>query len=345
MSGLPEKRASERIRRAGATDMLERRGIHVGVAGSTFPSVARLLGELAPELGFNYVILQIDGNFAYASHPEAAEADAIGAEEARRLAGLARERGIRLVPMYNCLGHQSWKERVGALLRSHPEFNEAPDLDPAAEDFYCMSWCPNHPEVHPLAFDLFDELLEAFEADCFHVGMDEVFVLGHCPRCRGKSNAELFAGAVNDYHAHLVGKRGVEMQMWGDRLLDARATGYSEWDASMNETHPAVDQIPTDIVICDWHYRLREDYPSIPFFREKGFRIWPAGWNDAEAVAGLIEAARREGGPAMLGYLATTWTSVSSVVAALGERGSAIADEKVAAIVEGIRVGARLGQA
>ena len=109
--------------------------------------------------------------------------------------------------MYNCLGHQSWKAHAGALLRAHPEFNEAPDLDATAEDFYCMSWCPNHPDLPTVVFSLFDELIEAFEARAFHVGMDEVFVLGHCPRCQGKSKADLFAQAVGDPHAHLVGTR------------------------------------------------------------------------------------------------------------------------------------------
>ena len=36
--------------------------------------------------------------------------------------------------------------------------------------------------------------------------MDEVFLVvsDQCPRCRGKSPAEVFTTAVNDLHAHLV---------------------------------------------------------------------------------------------------------------------------------------------
>jgi hypothetical protein len=39
-----------------------------------------------------------------------------------------------------------------------------------------------------LIFDLLDELLDAFDVDAMHVGMDEVFLIGDdkCPRCRGK---------------------------------------------------------------------------------------------------------------------------------------------------------------
>jgi hypothetical protein len=239
------------------------------------------------------------------------------AEDAHRLAELAREKGVHLVPQYQCLGHQSWREDTGALLRAHPEFNEAPDLDPSARGFYCMSWCPNHPNLNPLIFDLFDELLEAFEADAFHVGMDEVFILGQCERCKGTPNAELFAKAVNDYHAHLVGRRGVEMLMWGDRLLDAEAMGYDRYDASRNDTWQAIDMIPKDIVMCDWHYGLKDDYPSVRYFQQKGFRVWPAGWNEEDAVRRFIEVSRKDASEKMVGYLATTWTSPEDIATML----------------------------
>ena len=70
------------------------------------------------------------------------------------------------------------------------------------------------------------------------------------------------------------------MLMWGDRLLDAKTTGHSRWEASTNGTAPAIDRIPTDIVVCDWHYGRQDDYPSIPLLQKKRFRVWPAGWRD-----------------------------------------------------------------
>jgi len=324
---------------------MERIGIHVMTHGR--PSLAaleRLVGEIAPSLGFNWVIAEVNGHFAYASHPEAAEADPITAEDAGRLAEAARHNGINLVPMYNCLGHQSWRDKPAALLRAHPEFNEAPELDATAEDFYCMSWCPNHPEVNSLVFDLFDELLDAFETNAFHVGMDEVFVIGECPRCRGTRNAELFAKAVNDYHQHLVGRRGVEMMMWGDRLLDAETMGYGRWESSANDTHQAIDAVSTDIVMCDWHYEIMEDFPSVRFFQEKGFRVWPGGWNKEQSIREFIEVARREATPKMLGYMATTWTNVNQVVAGLAGESTDPKNERLPDIVAGVRLGAELAR-
>ncbi|UCF17117.1 MAG: family 20 glycosylhydrolase, partial [Phycisphaerales bacterium] len=164
-----------------------------------------------------------------------------------------------------------------------------------------------------IVFELMDELIEVFEADAMHVGLDEVFLIGEedCPRCRGKSKAELFAKAVNDYHKHLVGKHKIEMLMWGDRLIDASKYSYGKWEASANDTAGAIDMIPKDIVICDWHYNLRDAYESVPMFLKKGFRVWPASWKKPDASRAFVDYSRKFGSERMLGHLNTTWGAVA----------------------------------
>ena len=273
------------------------------------------LEEETPRLagmGINVLLAEMNYDFAYDSHPELHSANAITKANVRKLVQTCRKHKVRLIPQFQCLGHQSWAETTFPLLIQYPEFDETPGQYPDNKGIYCRSWCLQHPQVNPIVFDLFDELLEVFEADALHVGMDEVFLIGseYCPRCKGQNTADLFAKAVNDYYAHLVTKRGVEMLMWGDRLLDGAATGYGEWEAALNGTHPAVDRIPKDIIQVDWHYTLREAYPSIPFFLEKGFRVWPGGWREAEATQALYAYAQQFPDKRMLGHLFTTWGSV-----------------------------------
>ena len=100
------------------------------------------------------------------------------------------------------------------------------------------------------------------------------------------------------------------MLMWGDRLLDSKALGYSEWEASRNDTQGAIELIPKDIIVCDWHYEKRAEYPSVPLLLERGFRVWPSGWQPLEAARALSEYVRQEKNPRMLGYLCTTWGKV-----------------------------------
>jgi hypothetical protein len=102
--------------------------------------------------------------------------------------------------------------------------------------------------------------------------------------------------------------------------------------------------VPNDIVICDWHYEPWEDFPSVRFFLEKGFRVWPAGWNKEESVRRLIEVARRDATPKMLGYMATTWGNVTDLVAGLAGEAIPASNERAAAVVAGVKLGAKLAQ-
>ena len=88
-------------------------------------------------------------------------------------------------------------------MQVYPQFNETPEIKmpekyvwPNADNFYCLSYCPLHPDLHDIIFALIDELCDIFESNAFHAGMDEVFYIGDdkCPRCGGRDKSELFAG-------------------------------------------------------------------------------------------------------------------------------------------------------
>ena len=205
------------------------------------------------------------------------------------------------------------------MLKKYPQFDETPAIPQDDKKIYCREWCPSHPEVNKIVFELIDELLEAFDADAFHVGMDEVFLIGdkHCPRCQGKDVGELFGKVVLELHDHLVGRKGVEMLMWSDRLLDAKATGYGRWEASDTGSYRAIDRVPKDIILCDWHYEMpavyqrmgqRKPFPSVKFFQEKGFRVLPAPWRNPEAATALLRVAKQGATDKMLGVLFTGWS-------------------------------------
>ncbi|HEY3283241.1 MAG TPA: family 20 glycosylhydrolase [Armatimonadota bacterium] len=306
-------------------------GVHLMIPNPKgLPLLKRAIAEVMAPLGINVLVLEVDYSFDYKSHPEVKNGtDVITKEQARDLAALCKEKGVRLIPQFQCLGHQSWDKFTGPLLTQHPEFDETPQIPKDNPKIYCRSWCPLHPDVNPLVFDLMDELIDAFKADALHVGMDEVFLIAsdQCPRCRGKKPADLFAKAVLDYHQHLVKKRKVTMLMWGDRLLDDATMGYGEWESSNNGTAGALSKLPKDIVMCDWHYELRQDYPSIAYFQKQGFRVWPSTWKDVKAAQAQIDCAYKSPTAKMLGELFTTWCSTDHLCRALlGETDPSLKD-------------------
>jgi hypothetical protein len=287
-------------------------GVHVLIpTADKTVQLTEVVGQLAG-LGINTIIAEINYGYEYQSHPELRAANPSSKQQINKLAAACKRHHIRLIPQFQCLGHQSWRTHTSALLVKYPEFDETPGQYPNNKDIYCRSWCPLHPEVNRVVFNLMGELIDAFAADAFHVGMDEVFLIGDdaCPRCKGKDKAELFARAVNDYHKYLVDKKNLEMLMWGDRLIDAGKINYGKWEASANGTAAAIDRIPKDIVVCDWHYGRRDAYESIPMFLEKGFRVWPAGWRKLEATKALLKYSLTLNNTRMLGHLNTTWGAV-----------------------------------
>jgi hypothetical protein len=300
-------------------------GFHVMVENKA--DAEGLLSEIPAlaRLGVNLIIAEVDYNYEFVSHPELRTEDPISKETVKRLVGLCRQYQIRLVPEFQSLGHQSWEAKTYPLLVKYPQFDESPGKYPGnkgkeemGNDFYCRSWCPLHPDLNAFIFDLYDELIDVFEADALHVGMDEVFVIGDdaCPRCRGQAPALLFAKAVNDAYGHIVKTRGKEMMMWGDRFIDGTETGYGMWEASKNATYPAIDLVPKDIIICDWHYeRTYENmrtygFPSIPLFLEKGFRVLPTSFRDTKAVKSMVDYSLTFKSGRMLGHLCTFWHGI-----------------------------------
>jgi Glycosyl hydrolase family 20, catalytic domain len=266
--------------------------------------------EILAKQGINVIVLEVDYNFAFKSHPELRRGtNPITHVGARRFAALCKKLNIRLIPEFQSLGHQSWKGETFPLLTVYPGFDTTPGAFPKNEGIYCREWDPLNLEVWRIVFKLMDEIIDAFRADAFHVGMDEIFLLGseQSPSTKGKDPGVLFANAVKEIYGHLVRKRRVEMLMWGDRLIDGQRYDLGEWEASKNGTAAAIDLIPKDIIICPWHYEPRDSYASIPMFIEKGFRILPAGWNKVDATKALIEFSRSHAGPKMLGYMFTTW--------------------------------------
>ncbi len=281
----------------------------------------KFIREVLPAEGINVLIIQFNYFYQFESHPEIGGGNACGKAEVKRLLAACRQSGIKLVPQMNCLGHQrmGWAPRAKTLLQAYPEFDETPNLVPPRKGPQSIKcYCPRHPKVHSVLFDLIDELAEACEADAFHVGMDEVFQIAHkdCPRCGGADPAEVFAEEVSRLHDHLAA-RGRTMWMWGDRLINAEAAGTNLWEGSANGTHPAVDNIPEDIVICDWHYRKAFQTPA--YFIDKGFRVLACPWNNKDVALGQLkmmrqlaaDADRAKAGRA-LGMVQTTWTSLYS---------------------------------
>lgn len=280
--------------------------------------------ELAPRK-INTLILRVDYNYQYKSHPELADSNALSKADVKKLLKACKEENIQIIPEIDLLGHQSWANHLGKLLSVYPQFDETPWVKmpveykwPNPQNLYCKSYCPLAPGLHKVLFEVIDELCDVFETNAFHAGMDEVFYIAEpkCPRCGGKDPAKIFAGEVWRIRNHLA-EKGRRLWIWGDRLLDGKTTGMGMWEASMNNTYRAVDMIPKDVVICDWHYE-RADQSAV-YFAMKGLDVVSCPYRNPQSALWQLEDMKKfrqrstpEMKPRFRGIVETAWSDFGS---------------------------------
>lgn len=200
--------------------------------------------ELLISLGYNTLTLELVGAAEYKSHPEINEGweelcdyfakengltgqmqrsfiypknsihvesgggKVLSVAQLSDIAAFAYERGMEIIPEMPSLSHAEY------ILYKHPELAEV------AEDHFPEVCCPSNPDYYKLLFEIFDDMIEVFRPKRINIGHDELYVLGYCPRCKGKKAADLLLSDITRVHDFLA-SRGVKTMMWGDKVAKA----------------------------------------------------------------------------------------------------------------------------
>jgi hypothetical protein len=140
-------------------------------------------------------------------------------------------------------------------------------------NFETWSLCPLLPESEQFALEMADQIIAAHPESRFvHIGADEVYQLGSCPRCRQylqtHTKSELYISFINKVAQHLL-DAGKTPIMWHDYLLK-----YPD----------NLDKLNPQIVIMYWIYSTWDKtkasgekiLPHYEFFQQKGFRVMGA---------------------------------------------------------------------
>ncbi|MGH7972101.1 MAG: hypothetical protein ACREIC_25590, partial [Limisphaerales bacterium] len=135
------------------------RGVHLSVQSDQQAEQLKAAIPALAATGVNVLVVEVDYSFEFQSHPELRSSTYLSKAGARGLTAAAHAHGIRLIPQFNCLGHQSWSKTTFPLLIKYPQFDETPGEYPDNKDIYCRSWCPQNPDVNTVVFALIDELI------------------------------------------------------------------------------------------------------------------------------------------------------------------------------------------
>ncbi|OGT31931.1 MAG: hypothetical protein A2W28_04480 [Gammaproteobacteria bacterium RBG_16_51_14] len=169
---------------------------------------------------------------------------------------------------------------------------------------------PFNEKNYQFLFSLYEEILNIYEPATLLIGHDEIQGLSVYAAGSGKTTAEILEMDIRRIHDWL-NRRSVRTAMWGDMLLD-----HGQWEAAVGSansqnpffrsgaTHHALQNIPGDILILDWHYEEKKSYDSIGNFRRNGLRVAGVTWYDPKAARNMAESVKYSGGQ---GIIATDW--------------------------------------
>ncbi len=313
------------------------RGVHLMLPPkSEFTFTKRLVKYVLSPMGYNAVILYFGGALQYESHPEINEAveravakgragewprfphDKLGdgrtvpKSAVKDLVDYCRSFGIEVIPEVQALGHvqfmtEAYPEIAERATDATDEQIDTREADLPPSDFYAHSYCPSNPKSYELLFDILDEVLELF-APCpyVHMGHDEVYQLGVCPKCRKRTRADLFAEDIEKIHAYLQ-KRGAKMMIWSDMIQTVESYPHRVLDV--------IHRIPKDIICLDFIWYFTPELDIEDNLLREGFRV--AVGNLYSSHYPRYEARMAKKG--MIGGQVSAWTVTDE--ATLGREG------------------------
>ncbi|MEF2279506.1 beta-N-acetylhexosaminidase [Deinococcus sp. YIM 134068] len=205
--------------------------------------------------------------------------------EAARVARLAREHGMEVIPLIETLGHVGWMFHGGRNL----DLVQDPDSQsPFAYDTL------NPQTYERVVLPVLREAVEVFKPKVLHIGHDEVRNRDRFPaRANGKAVGfeKLFVDDMLKLHGFLK-SRGVGTMIWHD----------AAFADSVVDTLPA--RLPKDIQVAYWNYEPGADFPMLARIKAAGFPVLGASWHEPGNAEGQARAAA---GAGAVGMIQTRW--------------------------------------
>jgi hypothetical protein len=283
-------------------NVLQFRVLHLVLRGNS-PAVARDLVDTAKRSGYNAIQFMLTDGVTMVKSPWVPKPNAWTKKQLIDWVAYIRKSGLEAIPEVKLLTHQD-----KLLAKKHPNLL-----------FNAVTYDPRKEDVYSLIFPFIDEIIESFSPKIIHIGHDEVVGWNKAHALKklhaGETPlpAHLFIKDVSRLHSYLR-KRGVEVWMWGDMLLDPEEFP----DMLAEHLHGSMpgygkvlrDQLPRDIVICDWHYFDRQsNFASLARMQAEGFRVIAATWKREGTIRNFARHAREQHA---YGLMATTWYNMDS---------------------------------
>lgn len=246
---------------------MDYRGVHLALPPKAKVGfIKEMVKNVFVPMRYNMVILEIGGALRFDNYPEINEAwqkdhyssaskDIWEKDELRELCSFFTSYGIEVVPQVQSFGHTRYITMAYPWLAEKKEVVEEETIDLNTADIkpdatYYNTMCPLHPQYYEVTLGIADEIIEAVEPERFvHMGHDEIYDIGTCPKCSKVPRGELFGKEVTTLYHHIKVK-GLKMIIWSDML---HALPYG--------APTAISMLPRDIIMMDfiWYFYMDEE--------------------------------------------------------------------------------------
>jgi hypothetical protein len=227
--------------------------IDMNVMQFSFDYLSKWLKSLS-EMGYDTVLWEVENNIQWETCPECVSPDAFSKERFKELLRLCKDLNLQSIPLLQIIGHCEY-------VLKHDAYKH---LSESSDRF--DQYCPLNPELAPFLGQWINEYLELFgKVNYFHLGADEAWTLGNCPKCSNfaqkASLSELYIQHVNTI-ANPIIEKGITPIIWCDMAL---------------KHNEALEKLNRKIMIFDWQYGT---------YRGSGkFLVWGKGVMTTDTVS------------------------------------------------------------
>ncbi|XP_071448252.1 hexosaminidase D-like isoform X2 [Hetaerina americana] len=189
--------------------------VHLDLKGA--PPTAVFIKRILPilvHLGATGILIEWEDVFPWTTIVPLAAGNAYSRQDVAAILSAAHGLGLEVIPLVQTFGHLEFalKHQEWAALRE--------------DDRVPTALCPSLNASRTFVEKLLDEVVKAHSDATpsgkppryIHIGCDEVFQLGECPRCRSVPRERLFLGHVSHVAAHVKNRYGSTPLIWDDML-------------------------------------------------------------------------------------------------------------------------------
>ena len=196
----------------------------------------------AKEWGYDTIILYLENAVRTSVTADFSPDETYSKEEISEIVRYGEEFNLDVIPAVENLGHlekffayDSWR----GVAECDGKSSRGRGFDPGP---YGSCGCPSNERLYDLTDAYITEVVSLFKSGYVHAGLDEVFDMGVCPKCRkrlanGETKRDIFLKHVLHTYA-LIKSLGKTMMMWDDFF----------------EYVDIVEELPRDIILCNWNY-------------------------------------------------------------------------------------------